>query len=263
MRHRYSVLLFPLHVFFDFVCLNASFVGAYWLKFGEMDGVARLPYQSLWIAFNVVWATIILLTRPYIFPRQLFKAIPLLKKLIYLTALHAAVIALFWLFVRGVYFSRGQLAYTYILFLLTGGLFRLGGLLFLQEYRARGYNNRRFIVVGYGKLAKTITDFYKVHPEMGFRFHGYFDQPSSENVDLLKGSYDDLSAYIKQEEIDCVYCCMPYLSTWFGSDPDLVQPIVYKLEPGIPLDLPEQHPEPNAPLPKNWLRSTQPTTPSG
>jgi hypothetical protein len=37
-----------------------------------------------------------------------------------------------------------------------------------------------------------------------------------------------------------VYCCMPYLSSWFGSDPDQVQPIVYKLEPGIPLDLPQQ-----------------------
>ncbi|MEZ0485828.1 sugar transferase [Fibrella aquatica] len=211
MKHRYSILLFPLHVFLDFVCLNTSFAGAYWLKFGEMAGIAQPPYQSLWIAFNVVWAVIVLVTRPYVFPRQLFKAIPLLKKLVYLAAVHAAIIALLWLFVQGIYFSRGQLAYTYILFLLTGGLFRLGGLLFLQEYRARGYNNRRFIVVGYGKLAQTITDFYQAHPEMGFQFQGYFDWPTEYNKEALSGSYTDLAKFIPVQGIDCVYCCLPYI----------------------------------------------------
>ncbi|NID11649.1 sugar transferase [Fibrella aestuarina] len=211
MRHRYSILLFPLHVFFDFVCLNASFAGAYWLRFGEIDGATKGSYQSLWIASNVVWALIILVTRPYIFPRQLFKAIPLLKKLIYLTTLHAAIIALFWFFVQEANFSRGQLAYTYVLFILSGGLFRLGGLLFLQGYRARGYNNRRFIVVGYGKLAQTITDFYKVHPEMGFKFQGYFDWPTEQNKGELTGSYTDLTDFVRREKIDCVYCCLPYV----------------------------------------------------
>ena len=211
MRHRYSILLFPLHVFLDFVCLNASFAGAYWLKFGELDGVSHPPYQLLWIAFNVVWAVIVLITRPYIFPRQLFKAVPLLKKLLYLIALHAAIIAVFWLFIKGTYFSRGQLAYSYIFFLVSGGLFRIGGLIFLQGYRARGFNNRRFIVVGYGKLAQTITDFYKVHPEMGFQFQGYFDWPTDQNKEVLAGSYTDLTQFIQREQIDCVYCCLTYI----------------------------------------------------
>jgi exopolysaccharide biosynthesis polyprenyl glycosylphosphotransferase len=211
MRHRYSILLFPLHVIFDFVCLNASFTGAYWLKFDTLDGMAQPPYQSLWVAFNVCWAGVIAITQPYVFPRQLFKAGPLLSKLFYLTVLHAAVTALFWVFVQGVYFSRGHLLYTYLLFLLSGGLFRIGGLLFLQEYRARGYNSRRFIVVGYGKLAQTITRFYEVHPEMGFRFQGYFDWPTNDVDDKLIGSYDDIIGYVKREQIDCVYCCMPYI----------------------------------------------------
>lgn len=211
MRHRYSILLFPLHVFFDFVCLNASFAGAYWLRFDTFDAIAQPPYQSLWIAFNVCWAAIVAITQPYVFPRQLFKAGPLLSKLLYLTVLHAAVISLFWMFVQGTSFSRGQLLYTYLLFLMTGGLFRVGGLLFLQEYRARGYNSRRFIVVGYGKLAETITRFYDVHPEMGFRFQGYFDWPTPDKECQLTGSYTDIVAYVRREKIDCVYCCLPYI----------------------------------------------------
>ncbi|MBN8824606.1 MAG: sugar transferase, partial [Spirosoma sp.] len=88
---------------------------------------------------------------------------------------------------------------------------RIGGLLFLREYRARGYNNRRYVVVGYGKLAASIKSFYDTHPEMGFRFCGYFDQPTLENQGLLTGDYTNLLAYIQKEQIDCVYCCMPYI----------------------------------------------------
>ncbi|MBO0930940.1 sugar transferase [Fibrella aquatilis] len=211
MKHRYSVLLFPLHVFFDFVCLNASFVGAYGWAFGNIDEIAQPPYQSLWIAFNVAWAAIILLTQPYVFPRQLFKAGPLMRKLLMLTSVHMAVIALFWMLFQNVFFSRTQLLITYLLFLITAGLFRLGGLLFLQEFRARGYNSRRFVVVGYGKLAQTITRFYDVHPEMGFRFQGYFDWSTPENAGQLAGDYTQLAAFVKREGIDCVYCCMPYI----------------------------------------------------
>ena len=211
MKHRYSVLLFPLHVFFDFVCLNASFVGAYGWALGNIDEIAQPPYQSLWIAFNVVWAAIVLLTQPYVFPRQLFKAGPLMSKLLMLTAIHMAVIALFWMLFQDVFFSRRQLLITYSLFLITAGLFRLGGLLFLQEYRARGYNSRRFVVVGYGKLAQTITRFYDVHPEMGFHFQGYFDWSTPENAGQLAGDYTQLAAFVKREAIDCVYCCLPYI----------------------------------------------------
>lgn len=211
MRHRYSVLLFPLHVFFDFVFLNASFAGAFWLHFGLLDNVAQPPYNSLWIAFNVVWTVIVLVTQPYVFPRQLFKVGPLLTKLLFLTAIHAAVIALFWILVKGYYFSRMQLLLTYGIFILLGSLFRIAGLVFLQQYRARGFNSRRYVVVGYGKLAQTINEFYTVHPEMGFHFHGFFDWRSPANDSVLKGDYTDLPTYIRQANIDCVYCCLPYV----------------------------------------------------
>ncbi len=211
MRHRYATLFFLLHVFLDFVCLNVAFTGAYWSQFGTLDGVAQGPYKVLWIASNIVWTAIILVKRPYVFPRQLFKALPVLRKLVYLAALHAAAIALLWLVIKGANYSRGHFAYTYILFVTIGSLYRLGGLIFLQQYRARGYNVRRFIVVGYGNLAQTITEFYLMHPEMGFQFHGYFDWPTDHPSTVLTGSYTDLANFVRREQIDCVYCCLPYI----------------------------------------------------
>ncbi|GAB3576014.1 undecaprenyl-phosphate glucose phosphotransferase [Spirosoma luteolum] len=211
MRHRYSILFFPLHIIVDFLSLNAAFVGAYWIKFGVVEPVTRFPYDSLWIAFNLIWLIEIIVAKPYIFPRQLFKLDHLLRKLLVLTAVHTAIVAVFWIAVKGYYYSREQLLITYVLFIIMASLFRIGGLLFLREYRARGYNNRRYAVVGYGKLATTIRSFYDAHPEMGFQFCGYFDEPNPENRGQLLGSYDDLPYHIQKSEIDCVYCCMPYI----------------------------------------------------
>ena len=211
MRHRYSILFFPLHVFADFFSLNAAFAGAYWLKFHTFNAIGQPPYSQLWWLFNLIWLAEILIFKPYIFPRQLFKLGHLLKKLTWLMALHVSVIAIFWVVVKGYYYSREHLFITYALFTGMAAAFRVGGLVFLQQYRARGYNNRRYVVVGYGKLAATIQSFYETHPEMGFKFFGYFDQPTPENRDLLRGNYDQLANFIREQRIDCVYCCMPYI----------------------------------------------------
>ncbi len=211
MRHRYSILFFPLHVIVDFLSLNIAFVGAYLIKFHTVETLSTPPYASLWGIFNLIWLAEILILKPYIFPRQLFKADHLIKKLLILMAIHIAVISTYWVAVKGYYFSREHLLMTYVLFTTLAAAFRIGGLIFLREYRARGYNNRRYVIVGYGKLAASIQSFYEMHPEMGFHFFGYFDQPSLENEGIIKGDYENLSAYIERERIDCVYCCMPYM----------------------------------------------------
>ncbi|MFD2571272.1 sugar transferase [Spirosoma soli] len=213
MRHRYSILFFPLHVFADFLSLNVAFTGAYWIKFQTLEGVSDPPYASLWWFFNSIWLIEILLLKPYIFPRQLFKADHLIKKLLILMVIHVAVIAVYWVAIKAYYYSREHLLITYILFTSLAAAFRIGGLIFLREYRARGYNNRRFVIVGYGKLAVSIQSFYEAHPEMGFRFYGYFDQPTTENEGVLKGNYGELRDYVKTQGIDCVYCCMPYIDS--------------------------------------------------
>lgn len=128
-----------------------------------------------------------------------------------MTAIHIAVISISWVATKSYYYSREHLLFAYTIFIALAAAFRIGGLLFLQEYRARGYNNRRYVIVGYGKLADSIRSFYEAHPEMGFRFFGYFDQPSSENDGLLQGDYSSLQTYVMQERVDCIYCCMPYI----------------------------------------------------
>lgn len=211
MKHRYSVIFLPLHILADFFCLNASFIGGYFLKFGTLDVLTEPAYASLLLIFNLVWIVAAVLLKPYTFPRQLFKLDHLLTKQLALIAAHITIILLYWVLVQGYYLSRAHLLYTYAFFFIFGAVYRIIGLLLIREYRARGYNKRHYIVVGYGELSKTITRYYETHPEMGFRFSGFFDHPTIENKDVLKGHYDELSDYIRANNIDCVYCCLPYI----------------------------------------------------
>jgi exopolysaccharide biosynthesis polyprenyl glycosylphosphotransferase len=211
MKHRYSVIFLPLHILADFFCLNGSFTAAYFLKFDTVDVLSEPSYASLLLIFNLVWIVLSLVLKPYSFPRQLFKLDHVLTKQLTLIAAHIAVISLYWVLVQGYYFSRAHLLYTYSFFFAIGATYRIMGLLFLREFRSRGYNNRRYIVVGYGDLSKTITRYYETHPEMGYRFAGFFDHLTTANQSMLKGRYEDLSAYIRANNIDCVYCCLPYI----------------------------------------------------
>lgn len=211
MKHRYSIIFLPLHILADFFCLNTAFVGAYFFQFGSIEVLNEPSYASLLLIFNVVWLAIAISLKPYSFPRQLFRLDHLLKKQLTIIAVHIAIISLYWVLVQGYYFSRAHLLYTYILFFLIGAVYRIIGLLVLREYRSRGFNNRKYIVVGYGKLSKTITRYYETHPEMGFRFAGFFDHPTTDNQTVLKGRYEDLTDYIRTHNIDSVYCCLPYI----------------------------------------------------
>ena len=213
MRHRYSILFFPLHVIVDFLGLNSAFLGAYWLKFQVLGSAFDTPYSSLWALFNIIWLVEVLILKPYIYPRQLFKSGHLIRQLLLLTGIHVAIIAVCWIAIQGYYYSREHLLFTYLLFIAFGSAFRVGGVVFLKEYRARGYNNRRYIIVGYGKLANTIRAFYDAHPEMGFNFCGYFDEANTDNAGLLDGNYTNLLPFIQANKIDCVYCCMPYMDS--------------------------------------------------
>jgi exopolysaccharide biosynthesis polyprenyl glycosylphosphotransferase len=211
MKHRYSILFLPLHILADFLCLNASFVGAYYLKFGSTAVLEESSYTSLLLIFNLVWLAIAIVLKPYSFPRQLFRVENLLKKQLTVIAIHIAIISLYWIMVQGYYYSRQHLLYSYVLFFVLGSLYRIGGLIFLREYRIRGYNNRRYVIVGYGQMSKTITSYYESHPEMGFRFAGFFDHATQTNQHILKGRYEDLAQFIRTNNIDSVYCCLPYI----------------------------------------------------
>lgn len=72
----------------------------------------------------------------------------------------------------------------------------------------RKLNYRNVVIVGFGDLALEMRNFFRFHPEHGFRFMGYFDQ-KIENGDV--NHLGKLEEFCTQHGVDEIYCCLPYL----------------------------------------------------
>ncbi|MCJ8166395.1 undecaprenyl-phosphate glucose phosphotransferase [Pontibacter sp. E15-1] len=75
----------------------------------------------------------------------------------------------------------------------------------LKLYRARGYNYRNVIIVGYSKSGKELKKFFKRHPELGYRFLGFFDDNANSDSDI-KGTIESVEDYALQYGVDEIYC---------------------------------------------------------
>jgi exopolysaccharide biosynthesis polyprenyl glycosylphosphotransferase len=206
MPFRKSTFFFPVSVLVDTLSINTAFILAYYIKFHSFESCFKPPYLLLFSVFNAAWFLLLLIVRPFQESRITFNFFKLTYKFIIVLALHIALISLFWVSVNGGY-SRLQLFFSYSLAFGFGIFFRAVGVLVLKYIRLSGYNIRRYAILGYGELSKTIHNYYTNHPEMGYEFCGYFDKTSLKtNV----GTIEELNNKILDNEIDYVYCCLPY-----------------------------------------------------
>lgn len=213
MKHGYSFLFSPLHFLVDIAILNLSFFLAIWIRFDLIRGDMNIPvhhYKVLWLVFNLAWFIILAARRPYRYKRTSFNINTLLNRLFVVTALHVGLVILFVFLVQGYYFSRGQLAICYVIFVFLAVIARLVGLFVVKTYRIKGFNKRNYIIVGYGELSESITAFYETNPDMGYVFRGFFDAESG--ITKLGSEEIALDDYISEYNIDYIYCCQPYLT---------------------------------------------------
>ncbi|MCK5702587.1 MAG: sugar transferase, partial [Cyclobacteriaceae bacterium] len=99
--------------------------------------------------------------------------------------------------------------YTYCSTSIGLTIFNIGFVLFQKYYRSVGYNYRKVIIVGYGKISSDLRKYFTYNPELGYRFMGYFDNHSSNSV--IRGQVSEIPKISKALEIDEIYCILPYL----------------------------------------------------
>ncbi len=208
MKFRRSTLFTPLSLLGDTMCLTISFFLGYYLRFGNFDNSLTSPYLLLYLAMNAFWFLLLLIVKPFNESRVTFNFFKLTYKFIIILSLHIALVALFWVLVKGSEISRLHLLYTYILTFVFGITFRGTGVYLLKYLRMQGFNIRRYAILGYGELSKTIFNYYQNHPEMGYEFHGYYDDNATiSNVDTI----ESLNNKVLDNSIDYIYCCLPYI----------------------------------------------------
>lgn len=217
MKHRYSSFISPINIILDCVCLNFSFIFAYFIKFGKIEGVFTYPYLVLFLLVNLFWVILLLILKPYKLSRITSNISHIITRLMSVVIIHATLIAFYWIATQAYYYSRIQLVGMYFIFTFLGISWRIAFTWLIRQYRLQGFNKRKYVIVGAGDLTNLIIKYHESHPELGYHYDGYFDD-FNQKLKFWRGEYNSVKDYIDTNEIDYIYCFLPKLDSQYIND---------------------------------------------
>ena len=190
---------------------------SYYLKFDDINGISKYPYIILFLLVNLFWAVLLLIVRPYRASRINASINQALTNLLTTIALHAAIMAFYWFATQAYYYSRIQLMGMYFIFFSLGFFWRILFTWAIRQYRLQGFNIRKYIILGAGDLSNLIIKYHESHPELGYQYDGYFGEMNN-SLTNWRGTYDVVKKYIKENNIDYIYCYLPKIDNKYLND---------------------------------------------
>jgi len=198
----------------DFIILNLCFILAFFLY-----GKDLAPEIDLWtngrmffVLINLTYAISlsyvgIILDKRTVFIENILGKVTKTIVLYFLISFSSLIIAqsftlplIFWVF------------YSILLF---GAIscWRIFARLVLKQYRKKGRNFQRIIILGAGKVANEVYQSIANNAAYGYKFMGFFDDRNPKeyivNGDLVKGKIEDVPEFAKNNHIDEIVCALP------------------------------------------------------
>jgi Undecaprenyl-phosphate glucose phosphotransferase len=201
---RYSVYFPIFFLIFDLVALNLGVFIADYIRFGQflpIDG----EYQLLQVLLNVLWVFVFFSSRLHEVNRDQ-GLVDLLNRLLTALVINLAIVFAIWFAFKPYNYSRQHLFTTYLAFsaLLIG--WRSFWYFFIRYYRARGYNYRNVIIVGYGELADDLIEYITFDKGLGYNLIGIFDDKYKGKYKL--GGLKDVERFSEENEVDVMFCLL-------------------------------------------------------
>lgn len=169
-----------------------------------------VPKNGLWlflIVLTAAWLTLTLFFNPYKFSR--------VSRFAKILRTHFSFILIHFLTVAGILFllNTTSLSYPHLLTTFVISVFMLFCWRVFYFYLNKIIINKKLnfknvVIVGFGDLAWEMRKFFRLHPEFGYRFLGYFDQ-NARNREVR--SIEELESFCKSNEVQEIYCCLPYI----------------------------------------------------
>ncbi len=207
MTHRYSKYLKEINLIGDILSLNIAYFLVYFFTIGEFDTLFRSIYFELQLFFNIAWIVSAYFIKVHDISR-VASIERVIRKLINALALFLLLIFAFLGIKSGTYYKL-FVFFAYCFTSLGLAIFNIGFVVFLKYYRKVGYNYRRIIIAGYGKISTDLRKYFTYNPEFGYRFIGYFDDKATNS--LIRGKVADIQQMALDLEIDEIFCVLPYM----------------------------------------------------
>lgn len=216
MRKKITNLYVLMHALGDLFILNVSYIISHFLS-ENYRMILDTKYIQLWIYLNII----------YLFAAQLSGTFDMYRNTRFFTLLSALLRLFFFEILLSFSYivvfkdlnqtfklSRELLMYTYLIAFIFTTSWRFGFIKIVRLYRARGFNNRKVMVIGAGNTAQQFKTMLEHKIEYGYQFLGYFDdKPGKYNTEVRKhilGNIEDAKQYAIEHQIDEIFCALPY-----------------------------------------------------
>ena len=205
---RYFKLLF---VVWDVVLLNSAIFLSAWIRYGDLERLFLKEVQTISLLSNLIWITLLLGREAY----RLVRIEPLeaiLMRTIRKFIFHIAIITFFVVFLNYREISRLRLVYFYAIFFVLLLVSRYLSMKFLKYVRAKGFNFKKFIILGANAAGEKIRKTLSKDLTYGYRFLGFFDEEvvdESFSTSRVKGGFDMVERLVVANAIDEVYVSLP------------------------------------------------------
>lgn len=206
MAKRYTNYIRIVHFFGDLVIINLGNIAANFLKFGDF-GVFDSPKHIFFLLINATWLILVFFNKPYQISRVI-KLISVVRNFLFLLGLHFLIITSFYFFANKYGYSKEYLLTFYAILLMCGVVLKVMFVLYIRSFRRKGFNFKKVVIVGVGKISRELGSFINNHPEYGYKLIGYFGE--GDNQKNLIGGFDEIEEFALKNEIEEIYCCVPY-----------------------------------------------------
>lgn len=206
-KKRFSRLFPALFLAVDLLFLNLGFVIANYIRFNTFWFEGD-KYPFLFGFLNVAWVVIFFATRLEKVEREK-SVVDYISQILLALTINLAVVFAMWASTRAYFYSREHLFYTYLIFSILVVGWRVGFIYVLRYFRAKGYNYRNVVIVGYGPIGRSLKRHFLQTPELGYAFKGFFDHKSDHPS--VSGKVEEVYQYCVDKGIDTIFCCLPKL----------------------------------------------------
>jgi putative colanic acid biosysnthesis UDP-glucose lipid carrier transferase len=208
MRKPLSLYLKLIFFLGDLVILNVVIVAVlFFIPLGE--SLVPKDFNFLISCYNILWLLLSFLINPYKFSRVSRFAKILRVHFSFILIHFISVISSLFIFnINSI--SAIRLAIIFFCSLILLFFWRVFYFYATKIFINRKLNFKNVVIVGFGDLGWEMRKFFRLHPEYGYRFLGYFDQ-RIKNGEV--NNIDDLDDFCKFNDVHEIYCCLPYLDS--------------------------------------------------
>ena len=218
MRKRQTSIFILAHSIGDIVILNLSIIlGHIWSFWGKPIQIFSEMYLQMWLYLNLIYFVSAQISGTFDMYRntRFFTLVSSIFRLFFFQVVFAfSYIVIFKDFNNTFKLSREALLVTYLSSFILTLIWRFGFIKMARFYRTRGFNNRRIVIVGAGESAQDFKKMLESRVEYGYKFIGFFeDRPERYNLKVrenILGSIDEVNAYALNNDIDEIFCALPY-----------------------------------------------------